>query len=366
MLHEFITTHREAIITRTREKMTNRPWPLVSTSELENGVPLFLTQLSDTLRSGSSETALPPTDIGDAGTRHGRELMALGFNVSQVVHDYGDICQAVTEIALEQNVAVTVDEFHTLNRCLDDATAQAVTEHARLTAVRSSADETVRAGQLGHELRNLVHTALLAFQTLKQGHVAINGSTGMVLGRTLMGLRDAIDSGLSDVRLSAGIQQREPVRVGLFIDEIAVVANLHAEYRDVRLRVAPVDDALSVNGDPQLLSSAVMNLLNNAFKFTRRRGRVELRAYQRDEHLLIEVEDQCGGFAEARADPFVAFGDRRGQDRSGLGLGLSIARKAVFAHGGDISVRNMPDVGCVFTIDIPLKMEEASIPQMAT
>jgi signal transduction histidine kinase len=109
-----------------------------------------------------------------------------------------------------------------------------------------------------------------------------------------------------------------------------------------------------------------MNLLNNAFKFTRRRGRVELRAYERDAHLLIEVEDQCGGLSEARADPFAAFGDRRGQDRSGLGLGLSIARKAVFAHGGDISVRNMPDTGCVFTIDIPLKMDEVSVPQMAT
>jgi signal transduction histidine kinase len=93
----------------------------------------------------------------------------------------------------------------------------------------------------------------------------------MVLGRTLRGLRDAIDSGLSDVRLGAGIRRRELVRVGLFIDEIAVVANLHAEYRDVRLRVAPVDDSLSIDADPQVLSSAVMNLLNNAFKFTRRR-----------------------------------------------------------------------------------------------
>jgi len=224
----------------------------------------------------------------------------------------------------------------------------------------------VRAGQLGHELRNLVHTALLAFQTLKQGQAAINGSTGMVLGRTLMGLRDAIDSGLSDVRLTAGIQRRELVRVSFFINEIVVVANLHAEYREVRLQVAPVDDALSIHADPQLLSSAVMNLLNNAFKFTRRRGRVALRAYERDQHLLIEVEDQCVGFAEARLDPFAVFVERRGQDRSGLGLGLSIARKAVWAHGGDISVRNMPDVGCVFTIDIPLKMDQLPAPQRAT
>ena len=366
MLHEFLTTHRDAIITRTREKMTNRPWPLVATSDLENGVPLFLTQLSDALRAEATHTATTPFEIGEAGTRHGRELLALGFNVSQVVHDYGDICQAFTEIALERNASVTVDEFHTLNRCLDDATARAVTEHARLTAVKSSADETVRAGQLGHELRNLINTALLAFQTLKQGHVAINGSTGMVLGRTLMGLRDTIDSNLSEVRLSAGIERRDPVRLSLFINEIAVVANLHAEVRAVRFRVAPVPEDVTIAADPQLLSSAVMNLLNNAFKYTRPKGLVTLRAYERDAHVRIEVEDECGGIPEGSGDPFAPFGDRRGHDRSGLGLGLSIARKAVWSHGGDLSVRNMPGEGCIFIIDIPLKAEEVSVPQMAT
>jgi signal transduction histidine kinase len=309
---------------------------------------------------------MPLPDIGESGTLHGRELMALGFNVSQVVHEYGDICQAVTEIAIEQNVSVTVDEFHTVNRCLDHATARAVTEHARLTAVKSSADETVRAGQVGHELRNLVNTALLAFQTLRQGQVAVGGSTGLVLGRTLMSLRDAIDTGLSEVRLGAAIQRREPVQISHFINDIAVIANLHAEYRELRFRAAPVHDDVIINADPSLLSSAVMNLLNNAFKFTRPKGLVVLRAYEKDQRLIVEVEDECGGLSDVKADLFAAFGDRRGQDRSGLGLGLSIARKAIWAHDGDISIRNLPGKGCVFVIDIPLKVDEVSVPQMAT
>jgi signal transduction histidine kinase len=366
MLHEFLTLYRNAIITRTREKMTNGSWHFVPSSDLENGVPLFLTQLSDMLRSETTATAMPASEIGDGGTRHGRELMTLGFNASQVVHDYGDICQAVTELAFEHNAPITVAEFHTLNRCLDDATAHAVTEHARLTAKKTSAEETVREGQLEHELRNLIHTALLAFQTLKQGHVAINGSTGMVLGRTLMGLRDAIDNGLSQIRLSAGIQRRDSVRIGAFLNEIAVVANLHAECREIRFRVEPVHDDVTIHADPQLLTSAVMNLLNNAFKFTPPRGRVALRAFERDQHLVIEVEDECGGLPDAKGDPFAAFGDRRGPDRSGLGLGLSIARKAIGAHGGYILIRNMPGKGCVFVIEMPLKVEEISIPQMAT
>jgi signal transduction histidine kinase len=73
--------------------------------------------------------------------------------------------------------------------------------------------------------------------------------------------------------------------------------------------------------------------------------------------LLIETEDECGGIPPSKGDLFQTFGDRRGRDRSGLGLGLSIARKAVRAHGGEISIRNMPGKGCIFVIDIPLVEE---------
>ena len=103
MLYEFVITYRVPIIDRARQKLTARPWPPASPEELENGVPLFLTQLSEKLRSESTGTAHSPGAIGAAATRHGRDLMALGFTVSQFVHDYSDICQAITELAIEQN-----------------------------------------------------------------------------------------------------------------------------------------------------------------------------------------------------------------------------------------------------------------------
>jgi signal transduction histidine kinase len=105
--------------------------------------------------------------------------------------------------------------------------------------------------------------------------------------------------------------------------------------------------------------SAVMNLLHNAFKHTPSGGRVVLRVRAERQRLLIETEDECGVIPENNRDLFQVFGKRRGSDQSGLGLGLSIARKAVLAHGGDIRVRNMPGRGCVFTIDVPLAAEEA-------
>ena len=362
MLYEFVTTYRDAIVTRAREKLTARPWPAASAQELENGVPLFLTQLSEMLRSEATGTTHSQGAIRSTATRRGGELLALGYTVSQVVHDYGDICQAVTELAIEQNAPITTDEFRILNGCLDTAIAEAVTEHARITAESRSTEESERSGHVAHETRDLLNTAILAYQTLKRGTVAINGSTGAVLGRSLMGLRDLVESTLSDIRIATNQQRHERVSVTPFLNDIATAGGLHAESRGLKFAVESGDPGWAVTADPQLLASAVTNLLNNAFKYTLPGGRVVLRARTSENaRLLIEVEDECGGIPDSDGDPFQSFGKRLGRDRTGLGLGLSIARKAVRAHGGDIHFRNIPDKGCVFIIDMPLAAKDVPV-----
>jgi signal transduction histidine kinase len=362
VLHEFIAVNREVIISRTRDRVRSRPWPSVAPGEVEHGVPLFLTQLAETLRLETTLAPFPADAIGAAAARHGGELRRSGFTVAQVVHDYADICQTITEAAVELRAAISVEEFHTLNRCLDTAIAEAVTEHARLTAEARSADEVERLGHAAHELRDSLHTAFLAFHALKRGVVAINGSTGAVLGRSLMRLRELIDRTLSEVRLEAGKRRRAHLPVAAFIDDVAASGMLHAEYREIRFDVEPVDPDLAVDADPQLLTSAVMNVLHNAFKNTPAGGRVVLRAHGEHGRLIIETEDECGGIPPGTGDLFQAFGDRRGSDRSGLGLGLSIARGAVRAHGGEIRIRNVPGKGCVFVIDVPLAATEGAPP----
>jgi signal transduction histidine kinase len=117
--------------------------------------------------------------------------------------------------------------------------------------------------------------------------------------------------------------------------------------------VHPVDRDLIVDGDWHLLASAVSNLLQNAFKFTRAHGRVTLSTSVTADRVLIEVADECGGLPPGKAQdlfrPFV----QGSPDRSGLGLGLAIARNAAHANGGDIRVLDVPGTGCVFTIDLP-------------
>jgi signal transduction histidine kinase len=109
-----------------------------------------------------------------------------------------------------------------------------------------------------------------------------------------------------------------------------------------------------VHADAQLLSSAVINLIQNAFKYSVAHGHVTVRTACTNAVVSIEVEDECGGLPEGNSDAFFTrFGARRGQDRTGLGLGLNVSRKAVKLFGGDITVRNLPGKGCVFTIELP-------------
>ncbi|WP_242394789.1 sensor histidine kinase [Anaeromyxobacter oryzisoli] len=362
MRHEFLTRHRDAIIDRARAKVAARLVPLASPIELTDGVPAFLAQLTELLREESrpSPAAVVSTTVGRAhevlGTSadlQGDVLLRGGLSVAQVVEGYGDVCQAITEHAAETNATVSVDEYHTLNLCLDVATARAVTAFSGARDRRTATQETERLGVLAHEMRNLLSTALLAYQALKSGAVGVDGSTGAVLGRSLRGLRDIIDRSLTEVRLAATLRNPERVELGQFIEEMEVAAALDAKAKGLALNVPTVEPGLAVHVDRPLLASAVGNLVQNAIKFTPAGGRVSLMGHRNATQILIDVEDQCGGLQDGHAETMFRPFDRKGANTSGLGLGLKISHDAVTANGGEIRVRNLPGKGCVFSIALP-------------
>ncbi|HLF12313.1 MAG TPA: HAMP domain-containing sensor histidine kinase [Gammaproteobacteria bacterium] len=371
MLHEFLTTNRVELIDRCKAKVAQRPAPTTPDAEFEHGIPVLIDQLVKTLQmeqvskpeqrlavSGPSAKKPEVTEISKTAMLHGRELLEQGFTVDQVVHDYGNLCQAVTELAFKNGAPIEVDEFRTLNRCLDDAIAGAVTEFSdrrdSSTIDRGTQALNERLGSLAHELRNLIHTATLAVTVIKAGNVGLQGATGAVLDRSLIGLRNLIDRSLADVRVTAGMPaRRQEVSLADFVAEIKISASLEALARECKFAVSDVDKELTVDADPDMLFSAVGNLLQNAFKFTGHDTEVSLNVHATADRILIDIEDHCGGLpAGAAAEMFLPF-KQNGGDRSGLGLGLSICRRSVEANNGVLSVRDVPGSGCVFTIDLP-------------
>jgi hypothetical protein len=176
-LSEFIEINRDELIGRCRAKVAKRSSPPATELEIARGVPLFLDQLADELRSGASKTA----EINKSAVRHGHDLLRRGFTIGQVVHDYGDICQAITDLAVETAAPIGTEDFRTLNRCLDDAIAAGVTEFGR-------GQDVVHAGE-SYELLTLTNTAITAFEVLQTGNVGIGGSTGTLVHRSLLAIR---------------------------------------------------------------------------------------------------------------------------------------------------------------------------------
>ena len=212
MLHEFLTSNRDELIGRCRLKVRRRDSPPATPAELENGVPLFLAQLVDALRDEQLHLA-PPADAAAESSRiaalHGRDLLDEGYTVDQVVHGYGDLCQAVTELAQEKGAPVTVNEFHTFNRLLDNAIADAVAAYGQHKDASISAqgaqDLHQRMGTLAEKQRHLLDTALKALDALKVGNIGLMGATGTLLEDNLLKLRDLIDKSLPEIRLSTGM-----------------------------------------------------------------------------------------------------------------------------------------------------------------
>ena len=353
MLHEFVSGNREEIIRRCRVKVAARSVPPPTSAELTYGIPKFLDQLVEMLRNPQGSTV----EMDVSAAHHGRELRLHGFTVSQVVHDYGDVCQSVTDLAMEKDAPISVDDFRTLNRCLDDAIASAVTEYARERnrAVRdiSEAQEDQRFGFLAHEVRNLVHTASMAFEILRTGNVGLGGSTGAILKRSLSGLTNLIDRSVAEVRLRHNTQDRVDFVVADMIDEVSSSAAVEATARGLQLTVHTGEPGLTMHADRQIVSAVIVNLLQNAFKFTRPQSGVSLTVSASEECVQISVADECGGLPDGNLDDLFRPFEQSSADRTGLGLGLAFSRWGAEVNDGRISARNVPDHGCVFMIELP-------------
>jgi hypothetical protein len=226
MLHEFLTSNRQILIARCREKVAKRFEPAQSLATIDHGVPLFLQQLAETLRieqhtpirNFDSEPTPAPTEIGRAAALHGAELLRRGFSVDQVVHDYGDVCQCVTALAVEQDVPISTDEFRTLNRCLDNAIADAVAAFG--AASKTSIEGQVETLQqrlvvFTAEHRRLIDVAIQSFNAIKTGNIGTGGATGALLVHTLEELSSLSDRTMPELLLaSPGPQPQQSRRLG--------------------------------------------------------------------------------------------------------------------------------------------------------
>jgi hypothetical protein len=354
VLYEFMAEHRQEILEECQRKIREVAPNPPTDEELENSIPEFFDEVVAVLRADSGlPRETPPAEASKSAEAHGRQRLGLGFTISGVVHDYGSLCHSITDACSKHGVYVSAREYQLLNQVLDAGISEAVTEFTEQASRDRDLEIERKANQhlgfVAHELRNALTTAMLSYDAIRTGQVAIGGRTSQVLERSLRTLRSLIDRSLTEVRLKSGLPvERAPARLLGVLEEVRN-AGLMADRHEIAV---VADAAIICSIDRHLITSACSNLLQNAVKYSPAGTKIEVRGFRRENGIVIEVEDECGGLPGGKLDrlfsPFV-----RGEGSEGLGLGLAIARQAAEVHGGTIAARNLPGKGCVFSIVLP-------------
>jgi hypothetical protein len=217
-LASFVLRNRVELEANCRAKAATRHAPLPEQVPPSEGVSPLLQQLVEALeferRASAGEDRSAPNapavlEIGTVAAVHGAALWHHGCSVDDVVHDYGDVCQSITELAGLQNVGLSADEFRILNGCLDDAIAHAVTAYqneGEQIAAEEQAGLNLRLQSMIQDHQRLVRIAHQSFLAIQSGNVGATGATGTRLAHALDELSTMSSERLPQV--AAALSQR--------------------------------------------------------------------------------------------------------------------------------------------------------------
>lgn len=352
MLHDLLTRERTAILAQCEVKVL-RFGGALATNAPAPGWSMFYDELVELLMSDA------PPELHFASGDHFRDkftkdYVRMGYTVSEVVHSYSVISESIHEFASRNDYTISTGEQLKISAALDHAIADAVMGFEKELIDSRERRSAERIGVLAHELRNSLQTVTIAFELIERGAIGAQSNTSNALQQSLNRMATLIDTALTDVRLRVEPAVKiESMLVMELLNEVAVTSGYQARMRGISLAMKGPLTELTILCDRQLVVSALANLVQNAIKFTHKGGTVTIWARRNGTRTLIEVHDECGGLPEGRTEELFKPFIQHSQDRSGVGLGLTISRDAVVRSHGAIRVKDLPGHGCVFTIDLP-------------
>ena len=152
---------------------------------------------------------------------------------------------------------------------------------------------------------------------------------------------------------------KETVRLNELVSDCARAATVLATQKGLLLKIVGHLPAITLNGDDEMLKRMLLNLLDNAVKYTPASGEISIALASENGNAEIIVSDTGIGIPAADQlrvfDRFYRVDKARSRAQGGAGLGLSIARWIVEGHGGKISVESTPGQGSAFTVELPLQ-----------
>jgi len=306
--------------------------------------------------------------------------LALGWNLRRIVRTLQNLTQGAKAIAqgdLERRIKVTSpDELGTLARAFNSM-AQSLKAMIREQAEKEKLRElnelkSAFIAHVSHELRRPLNLILMGIDNLKDGILGpVKERQMQYLNRirsSAEGLLRMINELLDLSRIEAG---RLSLNVSHFsLSEVVqqVIEETHDQWRTKELQVIyqASQDSIILQADREKLKEVLLNLMDNAIKFTPSGGRITVSTRIRDESVEMVVEDTGVGIApehlEHIFERFYRVKRTGGESPSGLGLGLNIVRSLVELHGGTVQIESQEGVGTKVTATIPLVQRNEDSP----
>ena len=351
-LATLLKVRRQDLINRWSDAVTrDSTSEPISRAELLDHIPRFIDELIGALH----HDALSLTSMGENAFEHGSQRLNLGFNIAEVVREYGTLHRCIIEIAGEGGLTIARDDQTVIARWLNQGLASAVSQYVADRDTQQQREASEHLGLIAHEIRTPLSLARAAFELMQKSELAGGGRPVEVLERSLGRVRGVIDNVLTHASLGLSLTPRlETLPLRKALEEVAFDCSVEGQAKDIDVIVTVPED-LMIDADAGLLQSAVANLLQNALKFSPPSSTMNVRAKRTEGHVLIEIEDACGGLPPGRADDVFKLVVQHGEGKTTFGLGLPIAQQAARAHNGTLKVRDLPGKGCIFTLDLPAK-----------
>jgi signal transduction histidine kinase len=303
-------------------------------------------------------------DISTEHTRgsppaHGVQRFHDGLDLGEVVAEYNLLRDAFTTVAERYQHPITGEAARIINHRLDEAVRLAVMAFASQQELIRKEQDDDHLAFIAHDLRTPLNAISLVMEEIREGldpeSLAKVEDLFEIVTRNLHRMGGLVNKVLEASMHPPGAgssfrPERRLFDLWPLVQRLVIDLRPVAEQQGIEV-VSDIPRTLTVFGDAGLVSQVFQNLLGNAFKYTPQ-GRVILRAMEGDEVVTCTVEDNGEGIPQ---EMLTKIFDKQVTDpgKDGTGLGLTIVRQIIAAHGGVVKAESTPGAGARFTFTLP-------------
>jgi signal transduction histidine kinase len=369
-LAALIQREREAIVARWRQQVRELPSARnLDVATLNDHIPGLLDELSEALQANSDQS-IPEALADGSPPIHGLQRLKDAFDIEEVVAEYHVLRGCIHHLADENGVNLQGRPIHIINRVFDHSIGLALKSYATEQALEVQQRREDYLAFVAHDLRTPLFAISLAERVLQEtlSTEGISTTSAKMLGalcRNVKQLEQLVAKVLEEnanLQTEAGMKLvRRELDLWFLVESLTYELHPVAGSAGTELSNQVPEDLLAF-ADAGLLRRLFQNLIANAIKYTPG-GRIVIGALDLPEDGVVEcwVSDDGAGIPREFLEKIFEKGESDPEDAGGTGLGLTIVKTVVEAHGGKVTAESVEGVGSTFRFTLPHRVRPATV-----